>query len=151
MGDQVTQDMEEVEVLDDLFPSVFAGKCFSHTTEVAEETRRDWENEEPHTVGEDKIQDHLRNLKVHKAMGPDEMHPRVLREVADKVAKPLPTIFGKPRQSGETPTDWKWGNINPIFKKGKKKVAGKYSQSHFCAPQDHGADPLGKYAKAHEK
>ncbi|KFQ00548.1 hypothetical protein N329_11614, partial [Haliaeetus albicilla] len=87
---------------------------------------RDWENEQPPTIGHDQVRDHLRNLKVHKSKGPDQMHLQVRRELANEVAKPLFIVFEKLWQSGEDPTDWKRGNITPIFKKGKKADPRNY-------------------------
>jgi len=108
------------------FASVFTGKCSSPTTEVADGKGRVWENEELPTVGKDHIQDHLRNLKVHRSMGPDEMNPQVPREMADEVAKPLSAVFEKSWQFCEAPTDWKRGNITPVFKKEKNEDLENY-------------------------
>ncbi|PKU32102.1 hypothetical protein llap_17594 [Limosa lapponica baueri] len=64
-GDLITQDMEKAEVLNDFFASVFTGKGSNHTTQVTEDKNRGYKNEEPPTVGEDQVQDHLVNLKVY--------------------------------------------------------------------------------------
>ena len=64
------------------------------------------------------VRNHLRNLNLLKSMRPDEMHPTILRDLADGVAKTLSMISEKSCQSGEIPGDWRKGNIVPIFKKG---------------------------------
>ncbi|KFQ41921.1 RNA-directed DNA polymerase from mobile element jockey, partial [Nestor notabilis] len=78
------------------------------------------------TVGEDEVRDHLNNLNVHKSMGPDEIHPWLLKELANEVVRPLSVIFERSWQSGEVPDDWKKGNITPIVKKGKVEDLGIY-------------------------
>ena len=54
-GDLVTRGVEKAEVLNDFSASVFNSKCSRHTVQVAEGKGRDWENEEPPTVGEDQV------------------------------------------------------------------------------------------------
>ncbi|PKU26969.1 rna-directed dna polymerase from mobile element jockey- hypothetical protein [Limosa lapponica baueri] len=59
-------------------------------------------------------------------MGPDGMHPRVLRELADVIAEPLSIIFERSWRTGEAPKYWRKANITPVYKKGKKEDPGNY-------------------------
>lgn len=50
-------------MLNELFASVFIGKD------------KNWKKEELPALSEDQVWEYLKNLKVHKSIGPDEIHP----------------------------------------------------------------------------
>ncbi|TRZ09277.1 hypothetical protein HGM15179_017830 [Zosterops borbonicus] len=59
-------------------------------------------------------------------MGPDRIHLRVMRELADELVKPLSIIYNQSWLTGEIPEDWKLANVIPIHKKGGKKDPSNY-------------------------
>ena len=59
-------------------------------------------------------------------MGLDRLQPRMLRELADVVARPLSIIFRQSWLTGDVAVDWKLANVTPIFKKGRKDDPGSY-------------------------
>ncbi|KAK4806636.1 hypothetical protein QYF61_022942 [Mycteria americana] len=72
------------------------------------------------------VSDLLHHLETHKSMEPDEIHVRVLKELADVLTKPLSIIYQQSWLTGEVPADWRLANVTPIFKKGQKEDPGNY-------------------------
>ena len=57
-------------------------------------------------------------------MGPDGLHPRVLRELVGVIAELLSAVYQHSWLSGEIPEDLKPANMTPIFKKGLRRIWG---------------------------
>ncbi|KAJ7425393.1 hypothetical protein BTVI_03083 [Pitangus sulphuratus] len=85
---------------------------------------RDKKLNSPSVIKDETVSDLLSHLDPHKSMGPDGIHPRVMRELAEELAKPLSIISQQSWLTGEVPDDWKLENAMPIHKKGQKEDPG---------------------------
>ena len=122
-GNLTENDQEKAEVLNNFFTSVF--------------TTEDQENIPTFDCGKnvsidnitklpEQMKKALSQLKVSKSPGPDGIHPRILKELADELSYPLTFLFHKTMISGKIPKEWKVAEVRPIFKKGEKSAPGNY-------------------------
>ena len=65
-----------------------------------------------------------KELNTHKSCGPDDIHARLLTELAEYFS--TTELFRKSIEQGRIPKEWKLANIAPIFKKGSKHLAENY-------------------------
>jgi len=87
---------------------------------------RETEQNKPPIIQDAALNDLLYHLGAYDSMGPDGIHPRVLRELAEELAKPLSIICQQSWRTGEVPGDWRIASVTPIYKKGWKKDPGNY-------------------------
>ena len=77
----------------------------------------------------------LKGLNPSKALGPDELHPRVLKELPKELGPVSVHLFQQSINTGEIPKKWSLTNICPLFKKGDRSLACNYRPvSLTCFP-----------------
>ena len=77
----------------------------------------------------------LKGLNPSKAFGPDELHPRVLNELAKELGSVFAHLFQQSINMGEIPLEWSLANICTLFKKGGGPLACNYRPvSLTCIP-----------------
>ncbi|KFQ08513.1 hypothetical protein N329_03165, partial [Haliaeetus albicilla] len=80
----------------------------------------------PPIIQEEIVNDLLCCLDIHKSIGPEGIHLRVLRELVEEFAKPLFIIYQQSWSTGEVPDDWRLANVTSIYKKGWREDPGNY-------------------------
>jgi len=74
----------------------------------------------------DIVREKLIRLKTDKSPGPDNIHPRVLKELHDLLAEPIAKLYNLSLKSGKLPEDWRQSTITAIHKKGSKSSVTNY-------------------------
>ena len=63
---------------------------------------------------------HRLALDTNSAMGPDLLHPLVLKKCCEVLAYPIYLIFCRSLVEGTVPSTWKRSTVIPLFKKGSR-------------------------------
>lgn len=121
-----TMDREKAEALNKFFALVFTDCQATHFSYIPEPLGGSWRSVITHTVKEKQDWNHLTWMNMHKFMGPEDMHLRILNGLTDTVAKLLSIISEKSWLLGEVPIVRKRGNITLIFKEDRKEDSRNY-------------------------
>ena len=68
----------------------------------------------------------MKDINVNKAAGPDGIHGKVLKNCKEGIAYPLSHLFSISYNSGQIPSEWKYANVVPVYKKGTKASVENY-------------------------
>ena len=64
----------------------------------------------------------LTKVNLHKAPGPDKLHPLVLKELSSSIAPALCRIFKASLESGVVTSDWKSANVTLLIQTDGRKL-----------------------------
>ena len=68
-------------------------------------------------VSKDRVIKRLKGLNPSKALGPDELHPRVLKELLTELGPAFVHLFQQSIDTGEIPKEWSLANICPFSRR----------------------------------
>ena len=78
------------------------------------------------TLEPNEINSLLKSLNINKSPGIDDLHPRLLKGLADQITQPLHKIYQQSLDTCDLPDDWKRAKISAVYKKGEKSLAENY-------------------------
>ena len=106
-GHLCSDDIGKARILNNFFSSVFTFTIEDTTSVPVLPTPR-CPPLDNLVIAEDMVKNLLDGLKTSSSPGPDGIHPRILKEAAAQVARPLTILFQKSLNSGCLPETGKW-------------------------------------------
>ncbi|KAF2352661.1 Reverse transcriptase domain [Trinorchestia longiramus] len=123
-GSMQTNNISKAKILNTYFTSVFTHEDSTEIPQPHALNTQEILSDGVFTVVE--VKEELSILNPYKSTGPDGLGPRMFKETAQAISKPLTNIFNRSLETSIVPDDWKRGNITPIFKKGNKQIPNNY-------------------------
>eukprot|EP00061_Rhincodon_typus_P015679 g43486.t1 len=77
-------------------------------------------------ITKENVLEKLKSLKANNSPGPNEVQPKVLKEITEEIVKTLVLNFQESLESGRVSEDRKMANVTPLFKKGGRQKTGNY-------------------------
>ena len=121
-GILVTTSKGKAQILSDQYQKVFTNEDLQNVPTVTE----NHPNMNPIIISERGVTSLLKKLNTKKAIGPDLVSTRVLKEHAESIAPALTRIYQQSLDTGEVPEDWRKANITAIYKKSDKQDPANY-------------------------
>jgi hypothetical protein len=113
----------KAEILNEQFQSVFTKENLNNCPNKGKGPYSTMEDIKINSKGVHKL---LKNLKPHKATGPDSIPSFILKAAADQLAPILTELYQTSFNTGVVPQDWKDVHVVPLFKKDERHLASNY-------------------------
>ena len=109
-GKIVTSGTEKANVLSNQFKKVFTRENTSNIPQIQQK----FPEMEAIIIKVNGVEKLLSNLNINKAMGPDELHTRILKEYATLLAPVITILFQQSLNCGVPPEDWLKVNVQVL-------------------------------------
>ena len=125
-GDTALSDIDKANTLNKSFASVFTKENLENLPSISIANWSDGKTITDLVVTPEAVENKLKMLNVNEAEGPDNIHPRILKELSKELSVPFSILFNKSLEMEIVPTEWKNAYVTALFKKGTKSDPGNY-------------------------
>ena len=122
-GKTNSTDLAKANILNEYFYSVFTQDNNATLPDMVNAQYPDMPAIQVDTAGIAKL---LGEIDPYKAMGPDGIPPKLLKELANEVAPCMGLMFSASLKQSVLPNDWKTVLVTPVFKKGSRNDPCNY-------------------------